>query len=96
VIECEGGIVLVDGGKIVGEIALPLYGLLTDVDAWTLTKTRQAMLDKAKEMGCTVPEPFMFLSFVTLAAFPEFAITDKGYIDCIKQEIMDPILKWNT
>lgn len=96
VIECEGGIVLVDGGRIVGEIALPLYGLLTDVDAWTLTATRQAMLDKAKEMGCSVPEPFMFLSFVTLAAFPEFAITDKGYIDCIKQEIMDPILKWNS
>jgi adenine deaminase len=45
-------------------------------------------------MGCSVPEPFMFLSFITLAGIPQFAVTDKGYIDCLKQAIIDPVLNW--
>ncbi len=94
VAEIDGGIVLVEGGRIVGELALPIFGLLNDADARDLADERQALLDKAQEMGCTVPEPFMFLSFVTLAGIPQFAVTDKGYVDCTHQVIIDPILSW--
>jgi len=45
-------------------------------------------------MGCSVPEPFMFLSFITLAAIPAFAVTDKGYVNCLTQQLMDPVLSW--
>lgn len=34
----------------------------------------------------------MFLSFICLAAIPEFAVTDHGFIDVIGQKIVDPIL----
>jgi adenine deaminase len=94
VAELNGGIVVVDGGKVVGEIPLPQFGLLTDLDAWTLTEQRQAILDLARDMGCSVPEPFMFLSFITLAAIPAFAITDKGYVDVAIQQIKEPVLAW--
>ena len=94
VAEMDGGVALAEGGRIVGELALPIFGLLTDTDARKLAEERQALLDKAREMGCTVPEPFMFLSFVTLAGIPEFAVTDKGYVDCPRQAIVDPILSW--
>ncbi len=94
VVELDGGIVLADDGRVVGEMALPLFGLLTDIDARTLAEDRQALLDKAREMGCTVPEPFMFLSFITLAGIPQFAVTDKGYIDCRRQTVVEPILGW--
>lgn len=94
VAEIDGGIVLAEGGRIVGELALPIFGLLNDADARDLADERQALLDKAREMGCTVPEPFMFLSFVTLAGIPQFAVTDKGYVDCTRQAIVDPILSW--
>ena len=94
VVENEGGIVLVDGGQVVGEIPLPLCGLLVDTDAWTLAAQRQVVLDKAAEMGCSVSEPFMFLSFITLAALPQYAITDKGFVDCLKQALIDPIQAW--
>ncbi len=95
VAELGGGIVVVDGGPVVGEIPLPLLGLLTDVDAWTLAQQRLAVLQKAQEIGCTVPEPFMFLSFITLAALPAFAVTDKGYIDVMQQKIIEPVLSWS-
>jgi adenine deaminase len=95
VADMQGGVVLVDEGKVVATIELPIVGLLSDMDAWTFAEERQLVLEKAQALGCTVPEPFMFLSFITLAAIPAFAITDKGYIDCIKQEIIDPVLSWS-
>lgn len=93
VAELNGGIVLVDGGAVVAEIPLPVVGLLTDTDAWELAKQRQVVLDKAKAMGCAVSDPFMFLSFITLAAIPAFAITDKGYVDVLKQSLVEPVLE---
>ncbi|MBN1486201.1 MAG: adenine deaminase, partial [Anaerolineae bacterium] len=94
VAEMKGGVALVDGGKVVAAIELPIVGLLSDLDAWALAEKRQEVLAQAMEMGCAVPEPFMFLSFITLAALPAYAITDKGYVDCLKQELVDPVLAW--
>ena len=94
VAEMDGGIVLTERGRIAGELALPIFGLLNDDTPRKLADERQALLDKAREMGCTVPEPFMFLSFVTLAGIPQFAVTDKGYVDCARQAIVDPVLSW--
>jgi adenine deaminase len=95
IVELQGGMVLVEKGRIIEEIALPLLGLLNDMDAWTLAEKRSRLLDKAGEMGCIVSDAFMFLSFITLAAIPAFAITDKGYIDVINQKVIDPVLKYN-
>jgi adenine deaminase len=94
VAELNGGIVLVKNGKIVKEIPLPICGLLTDLDAWTLAEQRQQLLAAAAELGCQVADAFMFLSFVTLAAIPAFAVTDKGYVDVMTQQIIDPVLEW--
>lgn len=92
VAELQGGLVLVENGQVLAEIPLPILGLLTDLDAWTLAEKRQALLAKAAEMGCGVSDAYMFLSFITLAAIPAFSITDKGYVDVMKQALMDPVL----
>ena len=94
VAELNGGIVLIKDGKVVKEIPLPICGLLTDMDAWTLAEQRQALLGAAAELGCKVSDAFMFLSFVTLAAIPAFAVTDKGYVNVMTQQLMDPVLEW--
>jgi adenine deaminase len=95
VAELHGGLVIVVDGRVVEEIPLPQFGLLTPTDAWTLSKRRQALLDKAKELGCGLVEPFMFLSFVTLVGFPHFAVTDHGYIDCVKQAKREAVLAFH-
>lgn len=94
VAELQGGIVLVEDGQVLDEIAFPLLGLLTDTDAWTLAQRRTALLDRGREMGCNVSDAFMFLSFITLAALPAFAITDKGYVDVEQQKIIEPVLSY--
>jgi adenine deaminase len=86
--------VLVENGQVVEEIAFPILGLLTDLDAWTLAEKRQALLGKAAEMGCAVSDAFMFLSFITLAALPAFAVTDKGYVNVEEQKLIDPVLSY--
>lgn len=95
VADMQGGIVLVENGAVIDTIELPIVGLLSDLDAWTFAAKRQAILDKAHALGCTVSEPFMFLSFITLAAIPAYAVTDMGYVDCLKQELIDPVLSWS-
>jgi adenine deaminase len=90
----EGGIAAVEGGQVLAEIRLPVCGLLTDLDAWTLAEQREKILEVSRTLGCTVPEPFMFLSFITLAAVPAFAITDKGFVDCLQQKLIEPVESW--
>jgi adenine deaminase len=87
--------VAVDDGEILGEIELPLFGLLADTDVWSMAEQRKDMLAIAEEMGCEVLEPYFFLTFITLSGFPKFAVSDMGYIDCISMELKDPVLGWN-
>ncbi len=78
VAEMQGGVVLVKDGEVIATIELPVVGLLSDLDAWTFAEHRQVVLDEAQALGCTVPEPFMFLSFITLAAIPAYASHRQG------------------
>jgi adenine deaminase len=90
--EIGGGQVVVRGGKVAGEIAFPICGLLSDLSAEELAAKKQAMNAVIREMGSNIPLPFMFLSFICLAAIPEFAVTDHGFIDVIAQKVIDPVL----
>lgn len=87
-----GGQLVVDDGKVVDEIEFPIAGLLSDLDAVTLAEKKKQMLIHTRNMGCIIPIPFMFLSFICLAAIPAFAVTDHGFIDVMKQEVINPVL----
>ena len=90
--EIGGGQIVVNNGKVVYEIAYPILGLLTDMDAWTLSDEKKKLNAAAREQGCTIRIPFMFLSFICLAAIPSFAITDHGFIDVMAQKVIEPVL----
>ena len=47
----------------------------------TLSAQIKALSLAAKSMGCTLPEPFMALSFLSLAVIPELKLTDRGLVD---------------
>ena len=89
--ELGGGQVVVVDGKIVAEVAFPICGLLSDLDAPTLADHKRRLIKASQDAGSTIGFPFLFLSFIGLAAIPEYAITDKGFIDVMKQQIIDPI-----
>lgn len=92
VVETQGGQVLVDGGEVIAEVVLPVCGLLSDLSAEELAAEKDKVNDAIHERGSIISIPFMFLSFICLAALPGFAITDHGFIDVETQAIIDPIL----
>lgn len=93
--EIGGGQIVVNRGQILYEVHLPVVGLLSDLDAWSLAEEKKKLNKKVQELGSTIGLPFMFLSFISLAAIPEYAITDHGFIDVTQQKVIDPILSLN-
>jgi adenine deaminase len=74
----KGGLAVVDGGKVLARVPLPVAGLMSDQP---LTKVRDDLekLEKAaRSLGITIDEPFMAISFLTLAVVPDIKLTDLG------------------
>ncbi|MDR3308087.1 MAG: amidohydrolase family protein [Coriobacteriales bacterium] len=92
VVEIQGGQVVVDNGVVVAEVPYPVCGLLSDLSAEELSAQKDTVNAAIHERGCEIPIPFMFLSFICLAALPGFAITDKGFINVETQQVIDPVL----
>lgn len=90
--ELDGGIVIVDEGKVLYELALPICGLLCVEDGLKAAETLSAMQEYLNMIGCPMESPFMSLSFVTLT-IPGYAITDKGLIDVKQMKCVPPILR---
>jgi adenine deaminase len=89
----DGGQVMVVDGKVVEEISYPICGLLSDLGAEELAQKKKMLIKASQDAGSTIGFPFLFLSFIGLAAIPEYAITDKGFIDVLKQAIIEPVLE---
>ena len=90
-VEIGGGQCLVDDGEIIECVEYPLCGLLSDLSCEELAAKKSALNTACAERGCIISIPFMFLSFICLAALPACAITDHGFINVLTLQIEDPI-----
>lgn len=93
IVELKGGQVVVNDGKVLSELPLPVLGILSDESAEDVCKMKKELNAQSKKLGCNIGFPFMFLSFIGLAAIPQFAVTDHGFVDVIKQAVINPIVK---
>ena len=62
VIDSKGGISLADGKKV-DCIALPVAGLMSDMDGEALAKEYQRLFENSKSLGSPLYDAFMMLSF---------------------------------
>lgn len=83
VIEMQGGVSVVKDGKVLGELRLPIAGLMTDEkSASELTDSMSELHRIAREeLECQAHAPFMHLAFLSLTTSPKWKITDKGVVD---------------
>ncbi|OPY66334.1 MAG: Adenine deaminase [Syntrophorhabdus sp. PtaU1.Bin050] len=80
IIECRGGIALVDG--IREEILpLPIAGIMTSCDAPDVAHRYAELHSLAQGLGSELQAPFMTLSFMALPVIPKLKVTDKGLFD---------------
>lgn len=91
--ELNGGIILVDGGKVIGELPLPICGLLSDRDGIEMAKVLDALQKELHARGCGMSSPYMSLSFITLIYIPMLAITDRGLMDVLGGTLIDPVIE---
>jgi len=87
-IELGGGFVAVREGAILGELALPIAGLMSDQPYETVHQKLIHLRAVVREMGCTLAEPFLQMAFLPLPVIPHLKLTDKGLVDVDRFELI--------
>ncbi len=95
VIEMGGGLAVVNRGRVMGEMRLPVGGLITDeLDGHEVSEKIEELENMVvKDLGCKIHSPFMHLSFLALSTSPVWKITDKGLIDVNNFKILSPVVE---
>jgi len=83
-----GGIVAVEGLRVLAECPLPIAGLLADAPLAQVVAWSRACNDAADGLGWTGATPFLTLSFLGLSVIPHLKITDRGLVDVDRFEIV--------
>ncbi len=91
-IENGGGQVLVADGEVLSFLPLPVGGIASDEEPAVVAAKEKELSAVAKQLGCNLPEPLMYMFFLPITAIPDYAITDIGPVDCVKLTTFDPIL----
>ena len=86
--EIEGGFVVVEGGQILAELALPVAGLMSLKPFEVVHRDLILLRAAARTLGVTLEEPFLQLAFLCLPVIPHLKITDYGMVDVDRFEVM--------
>lgn len=88
----KGGLAIAVDGKIIGELALPIGGLMTDASADEVEETITGLKQSLRQLG--IPEtvdPFMTLAFVSLPVIPKLRLNTYGVIDVDEQKVVKAV-----
>ncbi len=83
-IELGGGFCVIQEGKVLAKLALPIAGLLSLADAREINEGIIALKAACRQVGVTLPEPFIQMAFLALPVIPSLKITDRGLVDVKK------------
>ncbi|MFF3670490.1 adenine deaminase C-terminal domain-containing protein [Microtetraspora malaysiensis] len=92
VVAAGGGQAVVVDGEVAALLPLPVGGIVSDLPAAEMAAAETRLDDLARELGCALPAPLMYLFFLSITAIPDYAITDLGLVDCVALDVIDPII----
>lgn len=88
----QGGLALVSEGKILGELPLPIAGIMCDEKAEEVEEKLGAMKEEAARLGTSKGiDPFMTLAFISLPVIPDIKLTTHGLVKVDTQELISTI-----
>jgi adenine deaminase len=87
--EIKGGFVVVEDGRVTGEIALPVAGLMSLEPFESVRDTLHHLRQAAYALGSTLEEPFLQLAFMPLPVIPHLKISDRGLVDVDRFELIE-------
>ena len=88
-VKAQGGKVVVNEGKVLSKLPLPIAGLMSDKDFNYVLNKCAELNSAAHSLGCKLEDPFMTMGFLSLPVIPELKITDKGIFDTNKFDFVN-------
>lgn len=77
----QGGLAVVDRGRTLAQVELPIAGLVSDAPATNVAAAYAEAETAARSLGSLLDSPFGQLAFMSLSVIPEARITDRGFLD---------------
>ncbi len=90
--ELHGGTVVCCQGKVMAELALPVFGLCSQLPALKLAAAADAVNQAAAKLAVTFADPMLSLVTLTGAAIPFLRICDYGLVDLKKGQPVELII----
>jgi adenine deaminase len=78
-----GGLAVAAGEQILASLALPVAGLMSDAPIAEVAAAYSNLIRAARELGSSLTDPFMAMSFMTLEVIPALKLTDRGLVDVV-------------
>ena len=94
IIKMQGGLIVVNDGKVLAKVNLPIAGLMTNQGPVELRQDVFNLHKEAEKLGIGLHSPFMTLSFLCLPV-PELKIDTKGILDVYNDKYVNPIESCN-
>ncbi|MBN1677072.1 MAG: adenine deaminase [Candidatus Thermoplasmatota archaeon] len=88
----SGGFCVNADGKC-SMLNLRVAGLMCTRPVSEVKRMLDSLVQKAKEMGCALEDPFMTLSFLSLLVIPSLKIGDRGLFDVEDFQFVDVIIR---
>jgi adenine deaminase len=92
-VQTGGGQVVVRRGEIIGEVNLPIAGLISNEPAELVARKAETVLNGFRACGCRLNNPNMQMSLLALVVIPELRISDQGLVDVQRFQpirVLDP------
>jgi adenine deaminase len=83
-----GGMVVVAGGQVLADLALPIAGLISPLPLDQVAAAYKALKKAYRALGGPLQDPFMALSFLALAVIPALKLTDLGLVDVDRFQVV--------
>lgn len=83
-IQCGGGMVVVQDGQVLGLVPLPIAGLMSDQPVDQVSALVEQLESAWEKIGCEMVSPFMTMALIPLACLPQLRLTDRGLVDCVR------------
>ncbi|MDZ7330764.1 MAG: adenine deaminase [candidate division KSB1 bacterium] len=84
-----GGLSVTCDGKVLDALELPIAGLMSSEPLEIVNAKLQKLNRHTKELGCSLTDPFMAISFLALPVIPKLKITDLGLVDVDQFDFVD-------
>ena len=87
-LEIKGGVVVVDKGRVLAELPLPIGGIKTDMDLQEILAREEQIVEALTTIGSKLDNPFFHYQTLAFTGLPFLRLTDKGLFDVRKRSLV--------